>query len=357
MEKINRAKHLFQKYLDRTASEAELEEMFKIFEDRTQFSSVYELFEKEWDSQDTEFDLSQLTLEQVRANYRIHQQTDESRSKWSGKWLWWSSGIAAGIIALLIFIWNDQGEHPIVYETAYGETKKIVLEDHTIVTLNANSRLVWDDEWQQSGIRKVELTGEAFFEVRTIAPTVTGANSTDDRLPFQVVTPDLRVNVYGTSFNVESRREKTEVYLESGVVELELKEIGSKSKSSRSSDAQQETKNSFPDKIMMKPGDAVRYSLSHQSLEQMDNGSKFDNASWTEGSLYFEDEKLVTVLQRLEDIYGKKFEVTDTALLNRNVNLGLPFEDWSTVLGVMTLSLEMEIKEANGKIILDRKIE
>lgn len=356
MEKFKRARHLFQKYLDRTASDAELEEMFQIFEDRTQFNSVYELFEKEWDSQDIEFDPNHLTLEKVRANYQMHQKTGESRSKPFGRWLWWSSGIAAGIVALLIFIWNDHGAQPIIYETAFGETKEIILEDQTIVQLNANSRLVWDSEWQKSGIRRAELTGEAFFEVRTIA-TEPGEKSGNDRLPFQVITPDLQVNVYGTSFNVEARREKTEVYLESGVVELQLNEVGQESKSSQSRDTQMERKNSFPDKIMMKPGDAVRYSLSHQSLEQMDNGTKFDNASWTEGSLYFENEKLVTVLQRLEDIYGKKFEVTDTALLSRNVNLGLPFEDWSTVLGVMTLSLEMEIKEMDGKIMLDRKIE
>ena len=52
------------------------------------------------------------------------------------------------------------------YATEYGETKTIVLPDHSLVTLNANSLLeVKEDRWDDLSEREVWLTGEAFFDV------------------------------------------------------------------------------------------------------------------------------------------------------------------------------------------------
>ena len=39
---------------------------------------------------------------------------------------------------------------------------------------------------------------------------------------FEVITPDLTVEVLGTSFNVSSREEQTEVFLEEGKIRLDL---------------------------------------------------------------------------------------------------------------------------------------
>lgn len=356
MEKFKRAKLLFRKYLDRTATESELEELFRLFEDRGQFESVYELFEREWESKDVEWDLNHLTLQSVREKYQRHNPSKRETDKYTKNWLWWGSGIAAGMAALIgFFFWYLGGDHQVIYETGYGETLEVVLEDQSVVKLNANSRLTWHSDWEKTGVRKLELEGEAFFTVKTIpADENSGIDHVGERLPFQVVTPDLTVNVHGTVFNVEARRQKTNVFLESGVVELELNtEVvdGERSSTTNRSGSELTLK---PEKILMKPGDAVSYSVSQKLLEQAGNGTTQDNASWTEGSLYFENERLEEVLNQLEDIYGKEFEVTDTALLHRNVDLGLPFEDWNTVSGLMSLTLEMEMKEVDGKIILDR---
>lgn len=56
--------------------------------------------------------------------------------------------------------------------------------------------------------RCVSLTGEAYFEVKR-----------DEQVPFVVTTPQARVKVLGTSFNVRSG-ERTEVVLEKGKVAL-----------------------------------------------------------------------------------------------------------------------------------------
>ena len=352
MKNFEKAKILFQKYLDRTATDAELEEMFEILKDRRHFEIMYDLFEKEWESRDVELKPDHLTLEKIRTDFRTKQlqSTDRPVQGWD-IWVRWTVGMAAAMLVLLaVFVWNSGEGEQVIYQTTYGETKELILDDQTIVKLNANSTLVWHADWQKTGVRKVELTGEAFFKVQTIQndETLDG-----EKLPYQVVTSDLTVNVHGTTFNVEARRQRTNVFLQSGEVELELNPGNSQEDETEMVSTDMEVLG-FTRRIMMKPGDAVSYSLSQQKLEQTDNGTTEMNASWIEGSLLFENDRLEDVLQQLEDIYGKQFEVVDTALLERKVNLGLPFEDWSTVSGLMTLSLEIDMKDMGDKIILKR---
>ncbi len=358
MKKSSRAQLLFQKYLDRTASSEELQEMFKIFEDKQEFDSVLHLFEKEWESKDVTFDIEDLTLEQIRMKVENGKKSRHPRSGLKiGTWRYrWITGAAAtGLILMSVSIWYFTRCMDLTYSTGYGETKEIVLDDNTSVRLNANSQLVWKSDWCKTGERLVYLEGEAFFEVNKIkSDEYDELAASGENMPFRVVTPDLTIKVYGTAFNVESRRDKTDVFLESGSVELELNHRLEDQKS-MIKDPVDTNLTSTTNTIRMKPGDAVSYSAYNHYLEHVNNSTTQENASWVEGSLSFENESLKDVLNSLEDIYGKKFQVDDAGLLKRKVNLGLPYEDWETVFGLMTLSLEVKMKEENGVIKLDRK--
>ncbi|RNC84450.1 MAG: hypothetical protein ED557_05560 [Balneola sp.] len=79
-----------------------------------------------------------------------------------------------------------------LYQTAFGETKIIILPDGSEIVLNANSSLSFDEEqWETS--RLITLDGEAFFDV-------TSGNT------FKVSTPLGEVEVLGTEFNVKNRK-------------------------------------------------------------------------------------------------------------------------------------------------------
>ena len=92
-----------------------------------------------------------------------------------------------------------------------GESSEVILADQTHVWLNSGARLSYPSGFQGK-IREVRLTGEAFFEV-----------SRDEKRPFHVVTPNLTVNVLGTSFNVEAfdQSKFTNVTLVEGKVNIE----------------------------------------------------------------------------------------------------------------------------------------
>lgn len=82
-------------------------------------------------------------------------------------------------------------------ETAYeeftapaGQRALIKLQDGTTVWLNAKTTLRYPDKFSSEG-RRVELDGEAFFDVKK-----------NEKIPFIVSTSELEIKVTGTSFNV-----------------------------------------------------------------------------------------------------------------------------------------------------------
>lgn len=74
-----------------------------------------------------------------------------------------------------------------------GAEYPLQMQDGTTVWLNSSSELVYTVDPEASE-RRVELTGEAYFDV-----------SRDPERPFVVVAGDVEVRVYGTSFNVNTR--------------------------------------------------------------------------------------------------------------------------------------------------------
>jgi len=363
MENLERAKVLFKRYLDRTASSDELDEMFQLLRNRSVVESLYDLFEQEWESEDVTFLLENKSWEEIQLDWEKSQQNKSLKhaSKSIGiLGLFWKITAAASVLLVIgLSVWLVLRPVNQVFETGYGETLEIVLDDDSRVMLNANSRLIWYSDWRDKRERIVELEGEAFFEVNRHALNVAehskSSNIKKKFMPFKVITPDLTVNVLGTSFNVLARRQKTDVFLKSGEVLLTMND--SRGINSMEDNPKVNTRSGkpAPDSIYLAPGDHVSFSGASRLLDRYEDRSSQDQASWIDGFLVYDNDRLETVLQDLEDIYGKAFDVSDRALLDRKVNLGLPYEDWETVSGLMTLSLEIEMIEADGHIIVKRK--
>ncbi|MFL5747295.1 MAG: FecR family protein [Niastella sp.] len=73
-----------------------------------------------------------------------------------------------------------------------GKRKTVRLPDGSMITLEPNSRLMYPNRFTRN-TREVELTGEAFFEVKP-----------NHEKPFIVHTANIMATVLGTSFNVEA---------------------------------------------------------------------------------------------------------------------------------------------------------
>ncbi|MCE6989829.1 FecR domain-containing protein [Dyadobacter sp. CY323] len=265
---------------------------------------------------------------QGSAEILLGMEFDEERgSRKSYKIVRWGLMIAASV-TLIISLFNYWPFHlqkieSITHRTSYGETKSIILPDSSKVLLNANTQLSWDNNWKRKGIRKVKLEGEAFFEVKKL-------NGTE----FVVQSGDVKVKVLGTVFNVRNRRGLTDVFLESGKVKLELDNIDGKT-------------------ITMEPGNSVHYDDKRTELVVKESTTLIRNASWVDGMLDFQNESLADILNRFEELYGKKFQIENKALLSKRMDLSLPYANWELIRNALEISLDIEFEEHENTIIVN----
>lgn len=229
---------------------------------------------------------------------------------------WQPLAIAASVLLLIMAGWwllNSPATQTIT--TAYGQRQSITLPDGSEVELNANSTLKFETDWTDAKDRRVWLNGEAFFKVEK--KWQTGQK-------FQVITGDLTVEVLGTVFNVNSRHEETEVFLEEGSIRLELAGL--------------------QEELMLEPGETVAYSRKSSQLPEKKQVQAQLHTSWTDGLLFYNNTPLREVLEEVADLYGVSFHLTDTTNYSRAMNTAVPIgnlEEAITVIGT-TLNLDFQ---------------
>jgi transmembrane sensor len=236
--------------------------------------------------------------------------------------LWRYSGFAAAVLLLIsvtAFYYQNSFFYT-TYSTEFGMTKNIILEDGSEVTLNANSVLRVPKNL--TDYREVWLQGEAFF---SISKKKNGAR-------FFVYTDNVKVEVLGTQFNVNTRHENTEVVLSEGSVKLSSDQLAGNNT------------------LLMKPGEFVSLSKTDVAFKKREVEPANYNA-WKTNLLIFEDMPLSLVAQKIEDYYGIEVEIADRELTKRQVTGTMPNNDLGIVLKSLSASLKMTIERENNKII------
>ena len=233
-------------------------------------------------------------------------------------------GIAASIVLFISIGVYAITTNPskIIHKTAYGEVLNLKLKDGSSVILNSNSSI----SYFENDNRKVWLEGEAFFEVDKKEST---------NAKFWVLTDDLSVEVYGTSFNVNTRRQKTSVFLEEGRIWLELKN-GSTHK--------------------MTPGNYISYSGTNDSiLEQREDVKSTLIASWKDGTITFEKLRLEDAIKKIEETYGLIAVFKDEISKNKLITGGVPITNLNTCLVAIEKSVNVRITKVDNEIFIQNK--
>jgi ferric-dicitrate binding protein FerR (iron transport regulator) len=137
--------------------------------------------------------------------------------------------------------------------TRDDEKRRVILPDGTKVYMNEKSTLAYKGSWKEKETRRVQLSGEAYFQVEEKVHQ-------GQKIGFVVSTRDLKVEVVGTEFNVQSRIEQTRVFLNSGKVQLRI--------------------NGQSEAIAMKPGEMVEYSAYSGAIKSKPDKLRF--ISWLE---------------------------------------------------------------------------
>lgn len=230
--------------------------------------------------------------------------------------------LVAGLgLLLLVGFAIQQLNQPIMisHRTDFGDRVEMNLPDGTHVTLNANSTL----RYEKDKPRKVWLEGEAFFKV---------AKKPQTRERFLVITNDLTVHVCGTEFNVNSRKQQTQVVLEEGRVRLALQ-----------NGTEQE----------MVPGDLLTYSAAkNKVVESKRLLSAEALTSWKDGTLIFEDIRVEDALEKIAELYGYEIVFEDVRIADKLIHLTIPTKNLEICLNMMELSGGITIRRKDRLLIV-----
>ncbi len=268
----------------------------------------------------------------INSTKSINPQDEASveESQYSPKvpiWRWLA--IASAVIIIMgVFGWlNREKIYFKTYQTAYGETQKIELEDGSTVLLNANSSLRIPRFGFGEQSREVFLKGEAAFSV----------SHTVDNKRFMVKTErDFNVVVLGTEFTVYSRERGAKIQLNKGKVQLQYKV-----------DSQMR-------KYMMKPGDLITLDkMNHLKKNTTKRLDKF--ITWREHQLIFDDTSLQEFREIMFDNYGLNVILGSDSLANRTLVGSFNTDNAEELLYTVAEIFDLKVSKSGDNFILSKK--
>lgn len=153
-----------------------------------------------------------------------------------------------------------------------GETRTVVLPDHSEVTINSGSSLFYPVDFK-GNVRDVYLSGEARFSVFS-----------DKKKPFIVKTNEMSIEALGTVFNVSSypAGDKTIASLAEGKIRVDIK--------------------SSQESFILDPDEQIVYDRKTGKSER--RGVRIDYVlAWEKGQMVFQSASLYSVISAIERHY------------------------------------------------------
>ncbi len=241
----------------------------------------------------------------------------------------WATSIVAAAGLIITLLWLNFNTYHHKYQTGYGETKQLTLPDSSTVFLNANSTLCYNNDLRASfrgrkGLREVKVIGEAFFSVKKIE----GSN-------FIVNTRNIAIEVLGTEFSVNSRRETTRVVLNSGSIkilyekDLELNEK------------------------ILEPGDFLEYSEATNKIVTKTVNSEL-YSSWKENYLQFDETPLREIAEQIQDNYGLKISFSTPEIAENKFTGVIPMDDIDVLWQVLAKSFKLKIEFNKSEVLISK---
>lgn len=214
-------------------------------------------------------------------------------------------------------------------KTSPGMTASVVLPDSTVVYLNSETSLRYPQHFTGEK-REVELSGEAFFDV-----------SKDSKRRFIVSMPHRsRIEVHGTSFNVEAYAEERRISttLVEGSVDFCFAGAGGGEQ-----------------KVALTPRHKLVYDSANGKTSLQATTCETETA-WKEGKLIFKNTPLEEVLRMLGKRYNVEFIVKDLRMDDYAFTGTFTNQHLERILEYFKLSSRIRWKYVDSEEITDRKL-
>lgn len=227
----------------------------------------------------------------------------------------------AAVLALVVFsgalLYYLKGNHnEMIVAQANGKVVTDTLSDGSVVVLNKNASLSYPEDFT-GDTREVVLNGEAFF---TITP--------NKAKPFIIKANGVSIRVVGTSFNVKTAKDKTEVIVETGIVEVSKKN----------------------NSIKVKPHEKA-VVLKNQDPEKESNTDELYNYYRTK-EFVCNDTPLWRLADILQEAYGIRISIESDSIRNKQINTTFRDESLDHILNVVSETLGVTVEKTAAGVVL-----
>jgi len=229
--------------------------------------------------------------------------------------------IAAAILLLTMALVWMLGDEMINGEEIFSTGEMVSIEklsDGSIISLNRNSKLNFDNSQQRRAI----LKGDAFFEVRP-----------DEGRAFVVEAKELEIRVLGTSFYVDAKENKEDVKVIVNTGKVAVKHLN--------------------DSLVLVKGQMAIFNRSTKELKRSEVRD-VNYLSWKTKALVFQDMSLQEVVTKLEEVYGREIEL-EQHLRDCKITVSFRDQELEAVLSVILTTLNLSIIEKDKSLLLSGK--
>jgi transmembrane sensor len=221
--------------------------------------------------------------------------------------------------------------------TAKGETYSVTLSDGTKVWLNSASSLRYPASFASSAVRQVEITGEAFFEVKHNAAK-----------PFKVLVNGMEVEDLGTEFNINAYTDEpeTRTTLISGLAKVTPMSPAGGGDLGK-------TPNYKRPGVDLKPGQQSVFNPPNPVIRVLKNVNLDEVTAWKDNRFYFRSTDIRSLMRQLSRWYDVDvvYEDVPTTGFNARISRQTPV---SSILKALELTGEVKFRIEGRKITVLR---
>lgn len=229
--------------------------------------------------------------------------------------------VAVGV-GYLAYQWTS-APGPVVTLASQNEVVTDSLPDGSLAVLNKRSTLTYTFE-ARSNKRKVELRGEAYFEVKH-----------QEGSPFVIEAGEVTIEDIGTAFNVTAFPESQtiEVYVESG-------EVAFYSRNNKG--------------LNLVAGETGIY---HKASQSFDRASIMDanQLAYKTGMFSFNNADLETIIKDLNSVYSAQIRLSDEALGKCLLNVSFNNEKLQDIVEIIAETLKLTVTREGENYVLNGK--
>lgn len=214
-------------------------------------------------------------------------------------------------------------------ETPRGGQYQVILPDGSKVWLNAASSLKYPPSFASQKERRIELNGEAYFEI-----------AKDKLHPFIVNTNKQEIKVLGTHFNVNAYSDEPQIkttLLEGSVLVYK-------------------SDTDFPSeggKVMLIPGQQSVFDGNSIKINSVDPE---DVVAWKNGYFRFDDESLESIMRKISRWYDVDITWRDESVKSESfAAVSTRFANVSSLLKMIEQTGDVKFNIEDGKIIVSKK--